>query len=72
MYYCEGKYCSIRDKCYHHKFHKTDVWVQYLDQSVQGFGHYGEDENGNKFAYNEYNCGDRAPKYSYFKNNEEQ
>ena len=71
MYYCEGKYCSIKDKCEYHKISESDGWVQYLDQSTEGFGCYGEDENGNSFSHHEYNCGDRASKYSYYKNCED-
>ena len=72
MYYCEGKYCSIRDKCVHHKILESDGWIQYLDQSTEGFGCYGEDKDGNSFSHHEFNCGDRAPKYSCYKDCEDQ
>ena len=64
MYYCEGKYCSMRDKCAHHQISESDGWVQDLDQSTEGYGYYGEDENGKQFSHHEFTCGDRAPKYS--------
>ena len=68
MYYCEGKYCSIKDKCKYHKLSESDGWFQYLDQSTEGFGSCGIDKNGNSFCHHEYICGDRAPMYSCYKN----
>lgn len=72
MYYCEGKYCSMKCRCVHHQISESDGWVQYLDQSTEGFGYYGEDEDGNSFSHHEYICGDRAPKYSCYKNIDEE
>lgn len=67
MYYCEGKYCLMRDKCAYHQISERDGWIQYLDQSTEGYGYCGKDENGKLFSHHEFTCGDRAPKYSCYK-----
>ena len=47
MFYCEGKYCSRRDKCAYHEVFDCKYPRQYLDQSTQGYSSEGIDKNGN-------------------------
>ncbi len=67
MIYCEGKYCSRKDQCAYHEDFEWKYPRQYLDDSTEGYGYGGIDENGNCFWHHEYYCGDRAPKYSRYK-----
>lgn len=67
MIYCEGKYCSRRNQCAYHEVFDCKHPRQYLDQSTQGHGSVGIDENGKHFSHHEFSCGDRARCYSRYK-----
>lgn len=66
MYYCEGKYCSRRNECAHHKPDTTGSLQQWLDMSTQGSGQAGTDINGKPYCIVEAWCGDDAKQYTYF------
>lgn len=66
MYYCDGKYCSIKEDCAHHQPDLTGKLQQWLDMSTQGSGQFGTDEDGKPFCNVEAWCGDEAPEYTYF------
>jgi hypothetical protein len=66
MYYCEGKYCSRRGKCAHHKPDTSGKLQQWLDMSTQSSGQAGTDKNGKPFCIVEAWCGDEAVDYKYF------
>ena len=67
MYYCEGKYCSRKDRCAHHESFDWKYPRQYLDMSTEGRGYGGIDENGKLFWHHEYSCGDKAEFYKRYK-----
>ena len=67
MIYCEGKHCSRRDKCAYHETFISEEPRQYLDLSVNGYGHEGVDEKGNRFSHHEFYCGDNATHYKRHK-----
>ena len=67
MIYCEGKYCSRRNQCAYHEIFDWEYPRQYLDESTQGCGSEGIDENGNCFSHHEVFCGDRSKHYNLYK-----
>ena len=67
MIYCEGKNCSIQDKCAYHEDFDWKYPRQYLDWSTHGSGCEGMDDNGNRFSHHEFYCGDNASYYKCYK-----
>lgn len=67
MIYCEGKNCKRQDKCAYHEIFISEELRQHLDLSVNGYGHEGVDEKGNRFSHNAFYCGDRATHYKRHK-----
>ena len=63
MIYCEGKKCKRQDKCAYHEIFISEEPRQYLDLSVNGYGHEGVDEKGNRFSHHGFYCGDSATHY---------
>ena len=67
MIYCDGKNCSRRDKCAYHEIFISEKPRQHLDLSVNGYGHDGVDEKGNRFSHHAFYCGDNATYYKRHK-----
>ena len=67
MIYCEGSRCARREQCAYHEDFVCKQPRQYLDESTEGCGYDGIDENGNHFSHHEYFCGDNADWYKHYK-----
>ena len=63
MYYCEGRNCSVKENCYHHKLPgiAPNELVEYIDQSRMGSGL--ADSSGVTI---EWMCGDNSRNYPLY------
>lgn len=67
MIYCEGEYCSRKDRCAYHENFEWKYPRQYIDESTEGYGYGGFDKEGKHFCHHEYCCGDFAEWYKRYK-----